>query len=1590
MTYGTNGLGGGGGSGWSGTSVSTGGSGVVIVSYATPTNSLYAYASPGGSVSCAYTSNMTPTPCIASYQPGTRITATATPYLYYSFVGWTGFGFGNYTGTSNVANVVIDGPIGEVANFTNSCVPGGGLSCITVASGANAVTTFSYVSSPGAWNWTVPAGVTQVQYLVVAGGGGGGYGGGGGAGGFLTGNLAVTSGNVISITVGAGGGLDANGANSVLGTVTPAIGGGHGTGESGGAAGSGGSGGGAAGAGAGSGTSGQGNNGANGANIGGGGGGAGAAGTVQNGGAGLSSAITGNTVYYAGGGGGGGSSTFGTGGSGGGGTGSTTSTMTYGTNGLGGGGGSGWSGTSVSTGGSGVVILKYFVPTNSLTATASAGGTVSCAYASNSVTTSCVAAYSPGTQIKVTASPLTGFALASWACTSGACSTTSNSPTVVTVNGMDVVTASFSLVAGAYAPVTLTNSQSSATPIGFEASLNVPSSSYSIYINSGWRNVEFTVGGPASSGGTPLYAWVESNSVNTAANTLVWVNLGGVSVPANNALTIYMNFMPSNVMNSTSSYTGEAPTLPAAYGQYDNGNAVFNYYQEWGGLSALPAGWANNGWMAETYLPTYTAFKSTTTSTNCWAMAYESTPSFFAAYPYVYDTYATIFKGAGTNQQDCSGTGNPGTGTACNPSPGSCGGYAMGGWDGNSNGNPFYFTVDTGFTGPALLNSPEVYSLYAISSTSLAGTLNYGTKYADAPGATTPTYEFVGLYTGAFTSADAANYIWTRGREYPPNGIMPTASFGGVSATFAPAPYSLSATAGANGAVSCAYAYNGTAAPCTGNYLYGTPITVTATPNSGYRFFNWTCSGGSCSTLASSPVNVVVTANTVVTASFATVIYVPITLTDSQSSGTLPGFQQMLSVPSSSYSSYINSGWKNVEFTAFAPIGTAGNVPLYAWVESNAINTASNTIVWVNLGNDWVSANNFLTLYLNIMPSNVMNSATAYTGEAPQLSTTYGQYDNGALVFSYYQEWGGLSALPSGWNNNAWMSETYQPTYTTLKDTTSTTNCWGMAYATAPSAFTTYPYVYDAYATLFKGAGTNHQDCTGIGNQGTGSACNPAPGSCGGYVIGGWDDNVNGDPLYLSLDSADIGPATPNLPAVYSMYAASNTALSGTLNYGTAYSISTSVTAPTYLLIGAMTGVMTTQDTMNYYWARTRAYPPSGVMPAASFGSVSSASPSVMYPFSANAQAGGAVSCAYASNSVSTSCSTNYPAGTQITANAAASNSVYAFTGWTCSPAGSCSTTSGNPTLATVNNATRVTANFYTQAPQVVNTISVCSDPYGVALSPSGALAYIACVTNSQVQIVNTATYTVVNMINVGSTPYHLAVSPDGSRVYVANNYASTVSVINTATDTVINTITVGSSPYDVAFSPSGALAYVTLPSSNSLKIINVATNTVVNTIGVGNAPYAISVEPPSGNFLYLEVGTSVDVVNTATNSLVKTFSCSSAASDIAITPNGALGYVTNGNGGGMSVFNVATNATVATLLPTPNSRGVAFTPSGKFAYAGQTGVDVYNVAANVLAYDVAAAGAEDLAVSPDGNYVYATGGGYGAVLTVISTGTYH
>ncbi len=102
--------------------------------------------------------------------------------------------------------------------------------------------------------------------------------------------------------------------------------------------------------------------------------------------------------------------------------------------------------------------------------------------------------------------------------------------------------------------------------------------------------------------------------------------------------------------------------------------------------------------------------------------------------------------------------------------------------------------------------------------------------------------------------------------------------------------------------------------------------------------------------------------------------------------------------------------------------------------------------------------------------------------------------------------------------------------------------------------------------------------------------------------------------------------------------------------------------------------------------------------------------------------------------------------------------------------------------------------------------ITVGPDPQNVAITPNGAIVYVADAGNNTVTPIDTATNTAGTPITVGANPEGIAVTPNGATAYVANTGTTTVTPINIATNTPGTPITVGPNPVDIAITPTAPL----------------------------------------------------------------------------------------------------------------------------------------------------------------------------------------
>ncbi|MGC8516270.1 MAG: DUF2341 domain-containing protein [Candidatus Acidifodinimicrobium sp.] len=305
------------------------------------------------------------------------------------------------------------------------------------------------------------------------------------------------------------------------------------------------------------------------------------------------------------------------------------------------------------------------------------------------------------------------------------------------------------------------------------------------------------------------------------------------------------------------------------------------------------------------------------------------------------------------------------------------------------------------------------------------------------------------------------------------------------------------------------------------------------------------------------------------------IAYEKIFINNSQSSPTPSPFQQMVNVSNSVYNGYAASNFQNVEF--FYANGTT--IP--SWLESYTY--PNNAIYWVKLGS--IPAHTSIPIYIGFAPQtyNLFNGVNV--GEAPQLSSTYGEYDDGANVFNFYDNFAGTT-LSSKWVANG-------ASYTINNSLTYANGVNDNELDTATSF--TAPYIIDYY-----GSGTAGSEDGGVYFNIQAQAANS-----NSYL---WAQRASEgtDMFYTYISGSYTQEASWSYSIdgnkhIYTLIVGlSDNPLITQTDYNTKESFTSMPTTYTSGYFGPRSLAGTTY----WQWARVRAYPPNGVMPSVGFGSV--------------------------------------------------------------------------------------------------------------------------------------------------------------------------------------------------------------------------------------------------------------------------------------------------------------------------------------------------------------------------------------------------
>ena len=322
--------------------------------------------------------------------------------------------------------------------------------------------------------------------------------------------------------------------------------------------------------------------------------------------------------------------------------------------------------------------------------------------------------------------------------------------------------------------------------------------------------------------------------------------------------------------------------------------------------------------------------------------------------------------------------------------------------------------------------------------------------------------------------------------------------------------------------------------------------------------------------------------------------YVGVNVINSQNTATGTNFQQQIYFNPSSYSSYEASDLGNIRFYY-------GNTELYSWCESGCTSTSSNAIFWINTGSLNIGANSHAIINLTFEPTSTEYDGI-FAGEAPQLSSTYGLYDNGAKIFNKYQNFAGTTL----WSGISTIGEA----------TITQNNGLEIGVVSADTGFSvmtnwqeTAPFVYQSLITAQNSAGAiNFQegiiaDSSSSTSIGLGGNYCESP----NWYLARMDLPGNFYQLWRCSPGVEVGSsgATGSYP-----YTSMETFSQNTLGISISdngYSISNSIENTLqsgYLGYDIVFSSSVNPNALFVQYSRVRTYPPNGVMPTFTLSSV--------------------------------------------------------------------------------------------------------------------------------------------------------------------------------------------------------------------------------------------------------------------------------------------------------------------------------------------------------------------------------------------------
>jgi YVTN family beta-propeller protein len=276
--------------------------------------------------------------------------------------------------------------------------------------------------------------------------------------------------------------------------------------------------------------------------------------------------------------------------------------------------------------------------------------------------------------------------------------------------------------------------------------------------------------------------------------------------------------------------------------------------------------------------------------------------------------------------------------------------------------------------------------------------------------------------------------------------------------------------------------------------------------------------------------------------------------------------------------------------------------------------------------------------------------------------------------------------------------------------------------------------------------------------------------------------------------------------------------------------------------------------------------------------------------------------------------------------------------------------------------------------------------PGRLLMSRDGRLLCALCTFDGVLCVIDTAKNKVTATIPCPNLKRDATLTHDG-RLYASVGEGQ-VAVVDTAAEAVTGILTLGGRPSGGVVSPDGTRAYVSLADNQGIAVIDTATNAVTGpfTIGAGNRPSVLAMSP-DGDRIYAadENNKKIWVVETESMSLLgRPIEVGWGILGLALEPGGQRLFVPGWVESVVRAVDTGMSAEPVKVHVNHQPKDVVAGGGRLYvAHPGTQSVSVVDTADMSLVREFPAPGVQSLALSPDGELLYATSGPGKSVLVI-------